>query len=185
MCYAWFFLQTPNSNTQEIEKAAAAEREKKAKAEAERLRILEEKKAAERAEAQRKLEEKKRLEEEKKRLEEEEKERQKQKMEFMNKIAGAAGGALTAEKLKELKKSHGTEDTTQDVIEGEAPVVSANVTKQWSAERKAYFWLDETTGDIWWRDPSISSAWVKQWNESKDNFEYRHKMTGVRLQSLS
>jgi hypothetical protein len=166
---------------QEKEKAEQKLRDEKAKVEAEKVRLLAEKKAKEKEEADRKREELRLAEEERKRKEEEAKEAERQKQAFMSKIAGAqmGGGVLTVDRFKELKKGHG--DDAGGASEPPAEEMSKaqlSAVKQWSAERKAYFWLDESNGDLFWRNPSIMSVWEKHFSEAKQAFEYKNKQTG-------
>jgi len=163
----------------EKEKAEAIEKEKKAKAEAEKKRLEEEKKAQQIAERKRQEEEKKRIEEEKRRVEEEAKEVERKKQEFMKKIAGAqmAGGVLTPEMLKEIHKT----DTPSADEPPPLPPSRAQLEKKWNDERRSHYWLDESNGDLFWRDPSIQSVWDKVFSTDKQAFEYRNKVDGLVL----
>ena len=156
--HATCFLQVEEEKRQAANEKARIKREEAA----EKLRIE--------REAQQ------RIEEEKRRQAEMEAEAERKKKEFMSKISGAAGGALTPDMLRKLKGEHAGHD--EPGAGDQSTEIAAKFEKLWNEERKAYYWIDESNGDVLWRDPLIQSVWTKEYSDEKKAFIYRNKVDG-------
>lgn len=75
--------------------------------------------------------------------------------------------------------SHKTDKTDSGGEEsGKDEHLGDNVSKHWSEEHQAFYYMQDETNELSWRDPSIHSIWEKNWDADKKAFVFRDKMMG-------
>jgi hypothetical protein len=128
-------------------------------------------------------EEKRKAEEEKKRIEKERREREAE--EFRKKEAEKKAKEEAANKFKAFADKISKAQLDGGVMkvkekhadEQDYGALPHNITKTFSEEAHAFYYYDEETNEVSWRDPRIQSVWEKLWSVEQNRFYYSNKQT--------
>ena len=154
----------------EEEDRIAREKRKEEERLAEQMRQL-----ALKEEEERRIRAAKEAEEARIRREQEEREREarEKRRAFEDKIGNALlnGGVLTTIPKDKDEESDEQAEESSD----------ANIIVTWSDEHRSFYYTNEDTNEISWRDPRIVSVWDKIWDSDAKSFRFVNKQTGETL----
>ena len=123
------------------------------------------------AEEKRKLEEE-RARKEAERIKREEEARRRKAFEdtVMGAMLGGAPPAIRRGENQEESAGPG-EHLAQDMER----LSLAKISKVWSEDHFAFYYMNEETNEVSWRDPTIVSNWEKLWSGDEQRFYYKNK----------
>ena len=81
--------------------------------------------------------------------------------------------------MNKLKKSHHDDDDGDE--NEQKQLEEAGITKTWSDEHQAFYYYNNGTNELSWRDPRITSDWEKKWDADNKAFYYENKKSMQRL----